>query len=77
MSLLDLQAKDSTLVFVWNERGSTWATTSEIEAEPTMTLYLCLRSIPAWIQAWGENKGALQVVPRMQNIMAENKSAAK
>ena len=32
--------------------GFTWATTSEIEAEPTMTLYLCLRRIPAWIQAF-------------------------
>lgn len=30
----------------------TWATTSEMEAEPTMTLYLCLRSIPAWIHAF-------------------------
>lgn len=30
----------------------TWATTSDIEAEPTMTLYLCLRSIPAWIHAF-------------------------
>lgn len=29
----------------------TWATTSEMEAEPTITLYFCLRSIPAWIHA--------------------------
>lgn len=35
----------------------TWATTSEIEAEPTMTLYLCLRSIPAWIHALEQNNG--------------------
>lgn len=34
----------------------TWATTSEMEAEPTMTLYLCLRSIPAWIHAFEQNK---------------------
>lgn len=74
MRLLDLQAKGVhaglffffVCFFIWRERGSTWATTSEMEAEPTMTLYLCLRSIPAWIQACGENKWALHVVPRMQ-----------
>lgn len=67
--------RGSALLFVWNERGSTWATTSEMEAEPTMTLYLCLRSIPAWIQAWGENKGALHAVPRMhENVGGKQKS---
>lgn len=34
----------------------TWATTSEMDAEPTMTLYLCLRRIPACIHAWRDIK---------------------